>query len=304
MSLIRELFFESWKEHGPRDAERKAGQRPPDGVLAKRNIVYLQQEERVEQMDIFFPEQMEGKLPVIVDVHGGGWVYGNKELNEYYCMELAGLGFVVCDINYRLCPTTDLKGQVQDVTAAMQWVFEHIEAYGGDADRIAMTGDSAGAQLVFLTCAAVENEKYREIYAISSWKKRVKALGLTCPVACLHEMAESSDEMTREWMRVLYGGDPEDADYWKYSDYKDILHDCKEFPPVYILTTKGDKKYYHQSLELHERMSKCHTEHVYREWESRENVELGHVFNVLYPENKDSLDADREMIEFFLKYMR
>ena len=40
----------------------------------------------------------------------------------------------------------------------MQWVFEHIEAYGGDADRIAMTGDSAGAQLVFLTCAAVENE--------------------------------------------------------------------------------------------------------------------------------------------------
>ena len=51
-------------------------------------------------------------------------------------------------------------------------------------------------------------------------------------------------------------------------------------------------------------MSKCYTEHVYREWESRKNVELGHVFNVLYPENKDSLDADREMIEFFLKYMR
>lgn len=75
-------------------------------------------------------------LPVIVDVHGGGWVYGNKELNEYYCMELAKLGFVVCDINYRLCPVTDLKGQVQDVTAALQWIFDHIHQYGGDSEQI------------------------------------------------------------------------------------------------------------------------------------------------------------------------
>ena len=45
MSLIRELFFESWKDHEPKDAERKAVQCPPDGVLAKRDIVYLQQDD-------------------------------------------------------------------------------------------------------------------------------------------------------------------------------------------------------------------------------------------------------------------
>ena len=54
----------------------------------KRDIVYLQQDDHTELMDIFFPEKAKGMLPVIVDVHGGGWVYGNKELNEYYCMEL------------------------------------------------------------------------------------------------------------------------------------------------------------------------------------------------------------------------
>ena len=48
MSLIRELFFESWKDHEPKDAERKAVQCPPDGVLAKRDIVYLQQDDHTE----------------------------------------------------------------------------------------------------------------------------------------------------------------------------------------------------------------------------------------------------------------
>lgn len=177
MSLIRELFFESWKDHEPKDAERKAVQCPPDGVLAKRDIVYLQQDDHTELMDIFFPEKAKGMLPVIVDVHGGGWVYGNKELNEYYCMELAKLGFVVCDINYRLCPVTDLKGQVQDVTAALQWIFDHIHQYGGDSEQISMTGDSAGAQLAFLVCAASANEAYRRSYEITSLSQTDKSPG-------------------------------------------------------------------------------------------------------------------------------
>ena len=203
MSLIRELFFESWKDHEPKDAERKAVQCPPDGVLAKRDIVYLQQDDHTELMDIFFPEKAKGMLPVIVDVHGGGWVYGNKELNEYYCMELAKLGFVVCDINYRLCPVTDLKGQVQDVTAALQWIFDHIHQYVGDSEQISVTGDSAGAQLAFLVCAASANEAYRRSYEITSLSKPIKALGLTCPVSCLHEMM-STTMNTVLLMFVLY----------------------------------------------------------------------------------------------------
>lgn len=299
MSLIRELFFESWKDHGPKDAERKAEQCPPDGVLTKRDIVYLKENARAEYMDIFFPEKQSGVLPVIIDVHGGGWVYGNKELNEYYCMELAKLGFVVCDINYRLCPKTDLKGQVQDVTAALNWVAENIGKYGGDSERISLTGDSAGAQLALLVCAASSNEKYRNVYEISALSKPIKALGLTCPVACLHEMAKSQDEMTREWMWVLYGEEPEQSPLWNCSDYADVLTDCKKLPQIYILTTQGDQKYYRQSLALHDLMEKKHIEHIYCEWESVENRNLGHVFNVLYPAYRDSQNANREMVEFF-----
>lgn len=123
-------------------------------------------------------------------------------------------------------------------------------------------------------------------------------------MSCLHEMAKSQDEMTREWMQVLYGGEPEQSSLWNCSDYADILTDCKELPSIYILTTKGDQKYYRQSLALHNLMNRKQIEHVYREWESMENKDLGHVFNVLYPACQDSRAANQEMVYFFLNVRR
>lgn len=312
MSQIRQQFFEKWKDHAPRDAARKALQCPPEGVNAVRNVPYKavfpeKEEGETEQdyfLDVFFPEEFEGILPVIVDVHGGGWVYGNKELNEYYCMELAKLGFVVFDINYRLIPKTDLKGQIQDVTTALNWVFEHALEYRGNAKSVSLTGDSAGAQLALLVCAASSKELYRRIYELPELNGKVAALGLTCPVTCLHEMSRSKDEMQREWMRVIYGiaegkEDGMNSSIWNYSDPNDFLKECS-MPEVYILTTEGDVNYYWQAEELHRILQENGIKHTYRVWEAQDDQELGHVFNVLYPANKNSRDANREMTLFFI----
>lgn len=309
---IREHFYRKWEEHVPRDAKRKAGQHPPEYVSAVRDVPYKcgisgsgKTERKKEHfLDIFFPENHEGTLPVIVDVHGGGWVYGNKELNEYYCMELAKLGFVVFDINYRLAPGTDLKGQVQDVTAALNWVFHHAMEYHGNKEKVFLTGDSAGAQLALLTCAAASNKNYQEIYAIPRLEGKIQALGLTCPVTLLHEMSRSEDEMQREWMRVVYditeGSETwEYSPVWKYSDPKDYLEECS-LPNLYILTTKGDANYHWQAQRLHQILQEKGIDHTYRVWEGKGTQELGHVFNVLYPEYEDSRKANGEMTRFFL----
>lgn len=338
MSAIREQFFKNWEEHGPRDAERKAAQRPPEGVGAVRDVPYRNLTEQQELccteetvfdqrdflLDIFFPEHFEemmccsehfekalvseehseSTLPIIIDVHGGGWVYGNKELNEYYCMELAKLGFLVFDINYRLAPKTDLKGQVQDVVSALNWVFRHAQQYQGDLNRVYLTGDSAGAQLALLTCGAASNEEYRKVYEIPELTGTIQALGLTCPVPCLHEMCRSEDPMQQVWMQVVYGMECQQSPIWNYSDPEDYLSECS-FPTVYILTTRGDANYYWQSEKLHHLLKEREIEHAYRVWEPTGEEEcrgvLGHVFNVLYPEYGDSRKANREMTNFFLK---
>lgn len=311
MTDRRKQFFQSWEAHGPRDAARKAQQQPPEEVGVIRSIPYRQTsdgkaENESHLVDIFFPESFEGTLPVILDVHGGGWVYGTKELNEYYCMELAKMGFVVFDINYRLIPETDLKGQVQDVAAALYWICEHAHQYHANPKKVFVTGDSAGGQLALLTCAALAKEEYRKVYELPKGNGSVAALGLVCPVPCLHEMSRSEDVMQREWMQVVYGAEEaqgmEKKELWKYSDAEDYLRDCR-LPPIYLFTTQGDTRYHWQSQRLQKLLKRYEIPHVYREWKNTGEETLGHVFNVLNPQWKDSREANREMINFFLNFL-
>ena len=94
--------------------------------------------------------------PVVVWVHGGGWRVGDKSQGQDDKVELFGdLGYTYVSVNYRLTDDgakTPVRYPVheQDVAAAVAWVHDHIAEYGGDPDRIAVLGHSAGAQLVAL----------------------------------------------------------------------------------------------------------------------------------------------------------
>lgn len=83
-------------------------------------------------LNLYRPLGAEGPLPVVVDIHGGGWMYGDRELNRAYCMYLASQGWAVMGMSYRLLPEVDLRGQVQDVFASFRWLEHHGGAYGLD----------------------------------------------------------------------------------------------------------------------------------------------------------------------------
>ena len=61
-------------------------------------------------------------LPVYIDIHGGGFTYGYKELNRNFNVHLAEQGFAVFSLNYRPAPQTDLRGQLADIQAALRWI--------------------------------------------------------------------------------------------------------------------------------------------------------------------------------------
>lgn len=83
----------------------------------------------------------------MVDIHGGGWMYGDRQLNRNYCMYLASRGYAVMGMSYRLVPEVTVAGQVQDVFASLHWLAEHSTEYGFDLSRVLLTGDSAGGHL-------------------------------------------------------------------------------------------------------------------------------------------------------------
>ena len=63
--------------------------------------------------DAYYPAENDGKLPVIIDIHGGGWMYADKDLNIFYNQYLASRGFLVFSVSYRLVPSVAVPDQLR-----------------------------------------------------------------------------------------------------------------------------------------------------------------------------------------------
>jgi acetyl esterase/lipase len=123
--------------------------RPARSVQALRNIDYVGDGVRAHRLDIIRRrgEPPQG-APVLVYIHGGAWVIGNKrEQGLPLLHELARRGWVTVTINYRLSPRATWPDHIVDCKRALGWVREHISEYGGAPDFIAVSGGSAGGHL-------------------------------------------------------------------------------------------------------------------------------------------------------------
>ena len=113
------------------DDKRDKGLTTPEDVLRFDNIQYGANP-KWNVLDVYRPKNTEGPLPVIVSVHGGGWVYGDKERYQYYCMSLAEQGFAVVNYSYRLAPKYKFPSSIEDTNSVFRWVLFNAEQYGFD----------------------------------------------------------------------------------------------------------------------------------------------------------------------------
>ncbi len=103
---------------------------------------------------IYRPTAVRGPHPVIVVLHGSGWVIGNLDLVDEPARVLArDTGYVVLAVNYQKAPEHRFPVPLQDCVATVRWVHSHAAALGVDPGRIAVVGDSAGGNLAAATTA-------------------------------------------------------------------------------------------------------------------------------------------------------
>jgi acetyl esterase/lipase len=100
------------------------------------------------KLDLYLPDR--AGFTVALFVHGGGWCQGDKSMYADVGNYLARQGIGAVLVNYRLSPEVRHPAHVQDVAAAVAWVWRHIASYGGDAGRLSLSGHSAGGHLVSL----------------------------------------------------------------------------------------------------------------------------------------------------------
>src|SRR5690606_14861447 len=106
---------------------------------------------------------LDAGAPVLVQVHGGAWVIGNKEQQAMPLLShMADRGWVCVSINYRLSPRATWPDHIVDVKRALGWVKENIASYGGDPEFVAITGGSAGGHLSSLAALTANEPEFQD----------------------------------------------------------------------------------------------------------------------------------------------
>ena len=119
-------------------------------ATTKQTITYGETAGEALAADLYRPEAAT-RAPIIICMHGGGWRGGARRTYQYLGPMLAGLGYVVLSIDYRLVPKHPYPAAVDDVRTAIAFAKAHAAEWNADADAIALMGDSAGAHLAALT---------------------------------------------------------------------------------------------------------------------------------------------------------
>lgn len=118
------------------------------GVTVRRDVAYLPTGEREHRLDVYRPADASGLLPVVFYVHGGGFRILSKDTHWVMALAFARAGYLVFNISYRLAPRHRFPAGLRDCAHALEWVHDHAASWGGDLSRLALAGESAGANLV------------------------------------------------------------------------------------------------------------------------------------------------------------
>ena len=101
-------------------------------------------------LDVYFASDTQN-APVIIFIHGGGWVTGKKSAAHNMPRHFTELGFVFVSLDYRLVPDVRIEDQLDDIDHALAWISQNISKFGGDSGNLHLMGHSAGAHLATMT---------------------------------------------------------------------------------------------------------------------------------------------------------
>lgn len=278
------------------DRERDAGLTSPEDVERRDDISYGPHN-KDNRMDIYYPKQRTGMIPVIVSVHGGGWVYGSKEVYQYYGMSLAQQGFAFVNFNYRLAPRHRYPSPLEDTNNVIRFLHEHAKEYGLDLGNVFMVGDSAGAHMLSLYSCICTNPEYAKRYSFRVPEGFVpKAIALNCGIYDIH-LALGENKQLNGLMKDFLGRKEFSK---KLEDINVISHITKQFPPTYLMTAEADFLKV-QAPYLEAKLKELAIPYEYKLYGSEEN-QLPHVFhcNMKLPDAKECNKAE---CEFFRRYV-
>ncbi|MDA8743106.1 alpha/beta hydrolase [Rubripirellula amarantea] len=267
-------------------------------VVVHPNVAYVGDytgDSKANLCDIYLPPGPAPKdgFPVVVVVHGGGWISGDKWTLEGYSRLLARNGIASITINYRLAPTYPFPAQVDDVRSALIWVRSHKDEYHLDLSRLGLFGYSAGGHLSLLVASLADEPSQTQLSA-SEWAPSDARWGQLPEIACVCVGGPPCDfrslPLDNTAMAYFLGGSKREKPV-AYVAASPIAHVSSNDPPTYII--HGDK----DLIVPIEGAKKFHQSQIQADIESHLEVMpgQGHMITFINPK------TSQRVVEFFRK---
>lgn len=263
-----------------------------EGLKEFRDISYKNRSEKELKMDIFQPVvDKPTDLPVIINIHGGGLIDGNKNLSVDFCRQLAKRGYLVFSLECRLIPAVRVYEQFDDVCAGMDCIGSKLVDFDVDFTRIYLVAESAGAYLATYVAAMKKSKALQEAIGYEPTRMVFNAMGLISGMF----YTTRKDSLGRFLSRSIYGKDQRSLEMAKYTnpEHPEIIYNI---PPCFLVTSKADmlERY---TLDFAGELGNKGVEHFLRHMGS--DSKLIHAFPVLRPDLPESERVINEIIDWF-----
>ena len=154
--------------------------RLPEEVTEIKDISYIDDNDPGHMMDIYVRKD-GSKKPVLIDIHGGGFISEDKAMNRLFGNYMARLGFVVFELNVRLAyPEWTVFDQIEDIDKGVRFALERAAAYEGDTDQLYIAGHSSGGVLAFAECMLSSSPEMLSDFGLPKRDYKYKGLITDC----------------------------------------------------------------------------------------------------------------------------
>ena len=244
-----------------------------------------------QRMDVFRARNAQGVLPVLVDLHGGGFLLGHKEVNRLFCADMAERGFLVFCPEYPLAPGADLFTILRSLTASLNDIAGRLPEYGGDPERFFLCGDSAGAWLCVYLAALQGGPALRQAAGAESSSLPIRALGLQSGMF----YTTLRDKIGFFLPPSIYGKGWKRHPFRPYMDPENPAV-LRALPPCFLTTAEGDflADYSRRFAAALAREGRPHRLMDFPE------KSLPHAFAAMLPEREEARRANDAMAAFLL----
>jgi acetyl esterase/lipase len=262
------LAFVCWAAFAADASAQPAPKRPtlPKGFTAEYDVKYIPDGDPAQTLDLYFPEKAAEKpQPLLIWIHGGGWVAGSKSGVPY--LNQLGRGYVVASVEYRFSQKALFPAQIQDCQAAIRWLRANAKKYNIDPDRVGVGGASAGGHLAALVGTSGGKKAFPSIGDNKDQSDRVQAVCDIFGPADFWTVIKQADE-DKDVKNIFKwnNGDPYSKligarlgeDKEKCDAVSPVHYVSKDSPPFLILHGDRDTLVpYAQSVELADLLKKA-----------------------------------------------